>query len=219
MANVTPASFGIKAKQRASTRARILRVGKSLLVKRGFASVTMHDIAIHSGCSRQRLYDYFPNLDAIVFELQIANMKAFLSAFTPTLEDQTLSPTQRLEHALTTLFAYQSAHPESPLFTADFDTYCRERKVDSRLQKQYLAIFNNRDFAPILPQLLQEGINKGEFRKDIDPVQDSVFWSGLSQSMMERLSLLMRNGESHSPEELDGMRKTFCTALFRYLKS
>jgi AcrR family transcriptional regulator len=76
--------------------AKILRISKRLLLKRGFAMLGMDEIASKVGLSRQRLYCYFRGIDPIIYEIQIADMNEFITAMKEAyLALSTLPPEQR----------------------------------------------------------------------------------------------------------------------------
>ncbi len=50
------------------TRARIADIAVGLFLRRGFAEITMDDIAAESGVSRRTVYRHFPSKDDLVFE-------------------------------------------------------------------------------------------------------------------------------------------------------
>lgn len=218
MAKTKTASLGIRAGQHEATRERILATAWKLLLKNGFENVTMLEIAQKVGCSRQRLYDYFPSLEEIIYTLQIENMRSSLQAFNEPLTSLASSPSERLLELVDKTFAYQKEHPESPLFTFYFDHYYSHRPSKESNRRDYLALFQNEPFAKEIPLLIKEGIAKGEFRSDLSIDEAADFWSNMNQSLVERLSIYSVNGESHSEEERAMLRHAFKDALFRYLK-
>jgi AcrR family transcriptional regulator len=199
--------------------AKILRISKRLLLKRGFAMLGMDEIASKVGLSRQRLYCYFRGIDPIIYEIQIADMNEFITAMKEAyLALSTLPPEQRIQSMIDAAFAYQNTRREDFLFTSDFDTYYRaEKKGLDAYRARYEKAYNDFDFNAMLHRLFVEGQQSGTFRKDLSPEAATIFWSNTLQLLLERLSIFESNPEQNNPAIAEIIKREMRSALGKYL--
>ncbi len=78
------------------TRSAILDAAARAFARRGFAGITMDDLAKEAGYSTASLYNYFPNKDAVLNALVARSIEGLLRCVKAPLP-VTLSPEQRLE--------------------------------------------------------------------------------------------------------------------------
>lgn len=84
------------AEHRAATREQVFTALVRLLDERGFAALTMADLAEASGVGRSSLYNHFRDLEAVVVAFVREETDRYLAVLTAAL-DTTESPSQRLE--------------------------------------------------------------------------------------------------------------------------
>jgi AcrR family transcriptional regulator len=203
----------------AQMEGKILRVSKRLLLKRGFSLLSMDEIADNVGLSRQRLYCYFPGLDPIIYEIQIADMANFITAMKEAYRHLiTTDPEKRLQELIEAALAYQSARKEDFLFTSDFDTYYRAKKKGiSAYRERYEKAYNDHEFMQMLHQLFLAGKSAGEFRVDLDVDSATIFWANTLQLLLERISIFETTPDQHDLAEAELLRQEMTSALKRYL--
>ena len=201
------------------TDAKILSSAKKLLLDKGFGGVTMDEVAKDSGISRQRLYCYYHNLDEIAYRIQTADMSAFVDyVHTSLTASKGQKPEERIKRLLRSLFAYERTASEDFLFTSDFDTYYRHKRVDEKLRSDYEKTYQNLSFFESVSSFFEEGKKLGEFRQDLDPVLATNYWANLFQLLLERIAIFTHNGEKHGEVELQALENEALKSLFAYLK-
>jgi AcrR family transcriptional regulator len=205
-------------KHHADISSKILLETKKMLLKKGFGNVNMTSIAEKVGLSRQRLYCYFKNLDFIAYRIQIDDMKDFISFFEKRFSDDSLTPKGKLQKMIEDVFLYQEERPEDFLFTSGFDVFYRQKKVSEELIEEYKGIYAGKAVNEAFCQLFLQGILKGEFRKDLNPAETTLYWSNMLEMLLQRLSFFQFNQEGHSKEELELLKKNYLKAIFAYLR-
>ncbi len=84
------------AEHRAATREQVFTALVQLLDERGFAALTMADLAEASGVGRTSLYNHFRDLEAVVVAFASEETDRYLAALKAVL-DEADSPAQQLE--------------------------------------------------------------------------------------------------------------------------
>jgi len=205
-------------KQHDERQETILSVTKKLALEEGFANVTMGAIAKRAHVSRQRLYLYFPNTDALFYRIQIQDMAAFVAFIKSTLTSiKGQSGKESLLALTAAVFAYRKKHSEDFLFTNEFDTYYRARRADEALRKEYEMTYKDNEFREAILAFFKDGIAQGDFRTDLIPEDAAFFWSNTLQLIEERLSIFEHNGETHAQEETALYEREALKALTSYL--
>lgn len=144
------------SKRRTQTVHSILGAAMRIVQEEGIAALSMSALAQHAGVSRQTLYNYFPDVDAVLTGLVemgdggTDELAARLSA----------APDPRSSLALFVRIVVASVaagHPSPVALTAALPTSHREA----------LAV-HQRDAESLVRRILREGREEGVFRGDID---------------------------------------------------
>jgi len=205
-------------KQHDEREEAILSATKQLALEKGLAGITMGEIAKRSKVSRQRLYLYFPNTDALFYRIQIQDISAFLAFVKSTLASLKGQSGKESLLALTdAVFSYRKRQSEDFLFTNEFDTYYRARRANEALRKEYEMTYKDNGFHEALLTFFKDGIAKGDFRADLIPEDAAFFWANTLQLIHERLSIFEHNGETHAQEEAALYEREALKALTSYL--
>ena len=140
-------------------RARILDVAREQFFSFGFTSVTMEHIADLLGMSKKTLYQYFPSKDDLLGEITAATMRDCNCKTEDILNDASLDFVEKLKSLMNFLMTQYSKM--SPALMQDLQRSAPElwKKVD---EFRHECIMN--DFG----KLVDEGIEKGVFRRDVD---------------------------------------------------
>lgn len=211
----TPSVYEKQHDQRELT---ILSASKELVLKQGMAGVTMEAVAKKAKVSRQRLYLYFHNTDALFYRVQINDMKAFISFIQDKLSTlDGVTGKDKLFAITHFLFDYRRAHPEDFLFTSEFDTYYRARRAEESLRYEYEATYRDLVFQKAILSFFEDGVAHGDFRKDLVPEDAAFFWANTLQLIHERLSIFENNGEKHGQDEAAVFEREALKALTSYL--
>ena len=138
---------------------RILTRAEEMFLKSGYSKVTMEEIAANLGMSKKSLYKYFPSKEELVKAI-ISKMSCDIQdSIEVTLANSEMDFIEKLEK-LMNLIRILSTKFEGPLLE---DLY----KNIPELWKQIIQ-FKNENIIQKFTQLINSGVKKGIFRKDID---------------------------------------------------
>lgn len=196
----------------------ILASAKKLILKRGIAKASMDVIAKDSGLSRQRLYKYFPNLESVVYSIEIDDMTRYLYFLEGTLTYKANSSKEFLEKIVESAFDYAKKNMPDFLFTMAFDSYYGVIKVPPKLGKTYEELIAGDKFATPVFQILSDGVKNKEFRSDLDFKEAAIYWINNLQATTVRYVFFLHKGGEASIAEAEIIKKGFMESLFRYLK-
>jgi AcrR family transcriptional regulator len=146
-------------------RDRVLEAAETLFSKKGYYDTSMDEIVVESGLSKGAIYGYFESKEDLFIALQDRQLEASLnelrSTFTPGDSART-----KLEKIVDMAFtSIIGTSKRACRINLEFDVAApRIKQVQTRRDKRFKT---THDF---LAEIIREGVNKGEFRSDIDPV-------------------------------------------------
>ncbi|HED05078.1 MAG TPA: TetR/AcrR family transcriptional regulator, partial [Ignavibacteria bacterium] len=167
---------------------RILAKSEVMFLQFGYSKVTMEEIAANLGISKKTLYKFFPSKEGLVHYI-IENMKCGVDEYIDELwNDSSLDFVKRLKK-LMDFFAKQSSKLQGPLL--------------NDLQKSIPGIwkeineFRKKSTLKKMTLLINEGIEKGIFRKDINQQIILLMYLNTIQGIInpETLSQLPLSGD------------------------
>ena len=127
---------------------------------KGYHAATVRDIAEEVGILKGSLYHHFESKEALLYLVvkePIARMYETIAA----IADADLTPTEKLRRAIAAhLEAFDRHYPH--LFV-----YLRERELVKRRFREMIG-FSPKDYERCWQQILREGVENGEFRRDLD---------------------------------------------------
>lgn len=139
-------------------RQRILLKTEEMFAKFGFARVTMEEIASELSISKKTLYKHFSNKEHLLKEL-IGSMKCEVNEFIEKLiEDNSIEFIDKLKQFMN-FIAKQSSKLDGPMVR---DMMRNQPEVWQDIQQfRKIKAHNN------LSRLIEQGVSKGVFRKDL----------------------------------------------------
>jgi len=137
-------------------RHEICNIAMGLFVEKGFLETSMREIAEAARVGKSTLYDYFPSKDEIMIAFVIEEVR-HMKAEAEAIIAQDLSVTEKFHHIL-------RHHLETML--ANKLLYLRISFESQRLslESQQRIQMHRHAYQDMLCDLVQEGIQKGEFR-------------------------------------------------------
>lgn len=171
-----------------SAAERIVSAALGLIADRGLGGVRMTAVAEAAGVARQTLYNHFPNVDSIIGAVIESHQAASLQQLQAVLATVD-SPTGRLEHLVR--HAAAVAAEGHPSVAALYGLSAQVRQtLDAHRQ----------DMKELVATTLRDGVERGEFRPDLDPTGDAV----LLQRMLDGVGEL----GAGSPEDVAAVVST-----------
>ena len=152
----------------------ILDAGRTLFGEKGFASVTVDEIAERAELSKGTVYYYFASKHEILGTLQLENMELLHEWFEEAVAG-VQDPIERLRSLAETYARYireklNSSHTMF-LLHQDFRMAEMSGEIQGRMLAEISALFG------YIQQAVKEGIDLGRIRSDLDPVKISfAFW-------------------------------------------
>lgn len=174
---------------------RIVHAALALVAEQGMSGVTMSAIAREAAVARQTIYNYYPDVEAIVsaaVEQHQAESIDHLTELLATVD----SPIGRLEH-LVRHVAATAAHGHVTIkqgFSAE---------VQSVIDGYDLALRTH------IENILRDGTGRSVFRNNLDPARDAV----VVQRMIEATGELVAEDPESVPEVVTVVTTTVLAAV------
>lgn len=146
---------------RAAVRDATLDTTAALVAEHGLASVTMSQIAEHTGIGRATLYKYFPDVDAILLAWHQRQVSAHLNHLAAVRDQTSGSAAQRLHAVLAAYAQIANHHPDNEL------TAMLHRGPHLAHAEQHLR--------ELVTDLIADGARAGEVRDDIAPAELATY--------------------------------------------
>lgn len=163
-----PAKREIKQERAARTRVEILEAAITLFARRGFLATTMAELAKAIRMTPGALYWHFPTKEDLLLAAIEELHERYLKEFVDLLSEQRkLSAKEQLIWFMTRTAQFLRYHREYGIFfgmVAAESADSNDRVAEALREK--LAIY-----AMAAANIIQYGQKKGEFRKDLEPMQ------------------------------------------------
>jgi AcrR family transcriptional regulator len=173
MANMTDRSDGKEAalnsgeRQKQQKKARIIQAAAQVFADKGFAGTVMADIALQAGIGKGTLYEYFDSKEDLFFAVFEWFAKETEEAAKVSVSALGGSASDRL----TTLSesVMRSWFDMKDLFTLVMEFWAAS--ASSQMKLRFREYFRQayEDFRTVVAALIREGVEHGEFEKDVVP--------------------------------------------------
>ena len=164
---------GSRSEQRSRTVHSILGAAMAITAREGIVGLSMSTIAEDAGVSRQTLYKYFADVDAVL--LALSDMGNAGIADLAEQIDLEADPREALGlFVAAVLGSVASGHPSPRALTSALPASAREAMRVHEVEAQELVI-----------GLLRRGCETHVFRDDLDPVVDGRFIYGATFAAAE----------------------------------
>ena len=142
----------------------IVEKATTLFIQNGLHSVSMDEIALHSGISKKTLYENFQSKELLVNTI-VQQIISKISKYIRVCTD--ISPSAITEMANFSSYILDLPEILTPAFIRDLKKYYPETHLQLRL-------FRINSIIPFIQRCLQRGIEEEVFRPDID--KTNVAW-------------------------------------------
>lgn len=151
-------------------------------MQNGLHSVSMDEIALHSGISKKTLYENFQSKEILVNTI-VQQLISKISKYIRVCA--AISPNAITEMKNFFSFLLDLAETLTPAFMRDLKKYYPEAYVQ-------LRVFRNSSIMPFIQQCFQRGIEEDLFRSDIDKTTAGWLYGWQIQNVLE--------GETYLPD-------------------
>jgi len=186
----------LRQRRKQMLEAEILDAARSLLAEKGYAAMSMDELAAQVGISKPTLYSHFATKDDIIVATMVREMERFLALIESEAEDQT--PLERLIFVLRKFMHVQEARSmgTQPWTPELFQLICAREEGINSIRRIDAAII----------ALIQAGIAAGEIDPSLDPPTVASAFYALSHALKH--THFTRSGPNH-PAAADMLTKLF----------
>lgn len=142
-------------KQRPEKTRQIVAVAEKLFLEKGYAETTVDDILEATGLSKGGFYHYFKSKEEVLSESIKMLMQDMLAAFTPIVQDETLTALEKLKLFMKTKSEFQQPRKEFARYLSML------MKSDFALYKYYISLAQN--YIEPLAAIIEQGKKEGAF--------------------------------------------------------
>jgi len=159
-----PMSPKVSQQYKQEVRDKILEAAETLFSKKGYYDTSMDEIVEESGLSKGAIYGYFKSKEELFVALQERQLEVSLEQLKSTFApgDSARTKLEKIvDVAFTTIIGTSK---KACRINLEFDVAApRIKPVQSRRDKRFKATH------VFLADIIREGINRGEFRRNVDP--------------------------------------------------
>lgn len=181
---------------------RILREARGLFFRYGFSKVTMDEAAEALGMSKKTLYRHFPSKEDLLEACTSEHLDECDSQLKAICARQDLTPLERLKLTMSYCNALFSEMSEPLVHDLRRNAPGIWKRVEERRQKSIATDFGN---------LIKEGRQKGQFRKDVDERLFILIYSTVIRDILNPETL------SGLPFKPSAVYDAICKTLFEGL--
>lgn len=159
-------------------RKNISIIAEQLFMEKGIENTSMNDIAKASGYSKATLYVYFKNKEELIGILVLESMQKLYNYIDSALK-QSNDTKERYKKICYALVKYQEEYPF--YFKMVLETINIDFETTNFLPEEKETFLVGEQINNLLSVFLRSGINKGDFRPDIEILPTIFsFWGMLS---------------------------------------
>jgi AcrR family transcriptional regulator len=175
----------IYANHRENQKEWILEVAEDLFIQKGIEQVTIGDVARASRLTRATIYKYFSNKEQIAQDIFKIITKGWRDRNARDVWSHKGTGYERLEHFLSYFFNYLFQNPREAGFVAELNyLYAKEWSAEMFAETM---LENLREDRQSVLDSIQQGIDDGSLRTDMDPELMLAAFFNFTSGMMSRL--------------------------------
>lgn len=158
------------------TKNRILDRSLDHFLQFGFSKVTMNEIAEDLGMSKKTLYHYFPSKEEMLLAVMNRLHAETASKIDVFVDNQSMDFVQKLREILNVVAAFHAKMNSH--FLADLHKHAPEAgKCSSEFRHQRMR--------SVIGRLVDEGMQRGVFRKDVNKEMITLIYAGALQTILQ----------------------------------
>ncbi len=170
-----------KTQRKTEKKVRIIKAAANVFSRKGYAGANMADIAVEAGLGKGTLYEYFDSKDELfftVFEWFTREIQQLATVSASSLGAPSAGRLEALNDALMKAWAEMK-----DLFSLFMEFWAASSA--SQFRQRFMQGFKESydHFRGIVAALIREGMDRGEFHRDIDPEAVAAVmvgaWDGL----------------------------------------
>jgi AcrR family transcriptional regulator len=156
-----------RGRERQEKRERIVEAAARAFARKGYAGTVVADIAAEAGIGKGTIYEYFRSKEDLffaVFEWLFRETRAEARVGIGAVGGSTAERLESLSDSLMRIWT-----EIEDFFTLTMEFWAASSS--SHLRQQFKEAFRNgyAEFRTLVSNLIREGVERGEFRRDVDP--------------------------------------------------
>jgi len=157
----------VSKNQKEEKRKQIVKAAAQVFAQKGYAGTVMAEIAVSAGIGKGTVYEYFDSKEDLFFAVFEWYMEESGSAVRVSISALGGPASSRLTALSDSLMKTWSGMLEAYSLVMEFWA----ASASSQMRQRFKDAFNQAymDFRGIVSSLIRDGIERGEFRPDIDP--------------------------------------------------
>ncbi|MEC0127324.1 TetR/AcrR family transcriptional regulator [Paenibacillus pabuli] len=183
MTNQKSISGAVKSKSsNPVNRTKAVEVAAQLFLRQGYSYVSMDEVVRASGVSKSNIYYHFKNKEELLQAVVQYWIAQYESGLYLLLSQRDREVTERIYSFIASLSAGMEGRDYKG--SCPFITLYMQTPASAPEVKESIARFF-RDLQPMMEKLLQQGLDRGEFRKGLEPgPAASLFIAALEGSLV-----------------------------------
>ena len=159
-------------------RERILSAAEKLFSSKGYYDTSMDEIVAESRLSKGAIYGYFKSKEDLFVALQDKQLEESITVLTSTFAPGDSART-KLKKVIGTAFgSLINASKKSCRISLEFNVAApRIKSVQRRRDERFMALHR------FLVEIIREGVEKGEFRRDVNPNQTALILMAMADGL------------------------------------
>ena len=154
----------------------IIAAAAQVFSQKGYAAAVMADIAVAAGIGKGTIYEYFDSKEDLFFAVFLWLSQEIMDKTSLGLADIQGSATQRLLALNRSLMRAGTEMSDAFSLVMEFWAASSTSQWKDRLKPAFRQAYQ--DYRTVVRSLLQEGIDRGEFRLDVDPEKTAAVLVG-----------------------------------------
>jgi AcrR family transcriptional regulator len=199
------------AKDHAARREEIISTAHRLFFSRGYETCTINDIIMEIGIAKGTFYHYFRGKQELLEALIEQMSHQILERINAIAGDTSRSAADRLSHYFQESLVLKAQTPE--LMIAALSTMYQPENTLLRVR---MFESSNSQVAPVLAQLIREGIERGEFHVD-DPELCGEYIIRSFSTFSDKAARIILE-DDHRDTATDGGARTQYHRLFDFME-
>jgi len=166
-----------KEREKEQRRNDIINAAKKFFADRDFDEVSMDEIAENMGLGKSTLYLYFKNKEALYFAIQLRGIHIWIEMVKKEVKNGNTG-LEKLKLYINATREFSKNYPNClrMLYSPTSNKQLDMDKLESSAEfKEVKELFKELMFIGI--ESIQTGINDGEIRTDVDPVEATILLS------------------------------------------
>lgn len=158
--------MAIRKRQKEEKRIRILEASARVFAKKGYSGAVIDDIAVEAGVGKGTVYEYFDSKEELfflVFEWVAEKNSRMASVRMSALAG---SASDRLKTVIDTVLNSWAELSDLYPLVLEFWSASASSKMRDRFKQAFRQAYSG--YRLIIASLIRDGIERGEFRADID---------------------------------------------------